>query len=117
MNNVERFPNPPERLVKEIYAAQSIIKDQQEYVDTLKEELTHHLRLGVIPDKLTVEGVSCVRCERKGKWTYSEVANQYAIKQKRELELRLQKERESGVAVRDDSIFYWTVKETRPHDT
>ena len=114
--NEERFPNPPQRLVKEIFAAQQIIKDQQEYVHSLKRELDKHLRVGTITDKMIVDGVSCVRCERKGKYIYSELADQYALKLKQDLEDRLQKEREDGIAVQGDSTFYWTVREHKTHD-
>ena len=83
----------------------------------MKRELDKHLRVGTITDKMIVDGVACFRSERKGKYIYSELADQYALKLKQDLEDRLQKEREDGIAVQGDSIFYWTVREHKTHDS
>ena len=106
----ENFPNKPERLIKEIYAAQQIIKDQQEYVLSLKRELDNHLHVGTITDKIIFEGISCFRCCQQGKWNYSEMANQYAKKLKKDLNQRQALEREDGIATQDEPTYYWTVR-------
>ena len=107
---IEKFPNKPERLIKEIYAAQQIIKDQEEYVRSLKRELDLHAGVGTITDTIIFDGISCTRCCRQGKWNYSEMADQYAKKLKKDLDQRLALEREDGIATQDEPTYYWTVR-------
>jgi len=107
----ETFPNRPERLVKEIYAAQQIIKDQQDHIRTLKNELDNHLHIGTITDKIIFDGIACSRCCKQGKWNYSEMADQYAKKLKEDLDQRLALEREDGIATQNEPTYYWTVRE------
>tara|TARA_R100000781_G_scaffold87647_1_gene53962 strand:- start:526 stop:876 length:351 start_codon:yes stop_codon:yes gene_type:complete len=106
----EKFPNKPERLIKEIYAAQQIIRDQEEYVQSLKRELDSHLHIGTITDKIIFDGVACTRCCKQGKWNYSEMADQFAKKLKKDLDQRLALEREDGIATQDEPTYYWTVR-------
>ncbi len=106
----EKFPNKPERLIKEIYAAQQIIRDQEEYVQSLKRELGSHLHIGTITDKIIFDGVACTRCCKQGKWNYSEMADQFAKKLKKDLDQRLALEREDGIATQDEPTYYWTVR-------
>lgn len=106
----ERFPNKPERLIKEIYAAQQIIRDQEGYVQSLKRELDNHLHVGTITDKIIYDGIACTRCCRQGKWNHSEMADLYARKLKEDLDQYLAKEIEDGIATQNEPTYYWLIR-------
>ena len=100
----------PQEILKELVDCQTIIRFQQEHAKELKRLLTKKLERGECGDKVSLDKYSATFVRKSGKWKYSEILNNFADGQVKELERRCALERESGTATQSDPICFWTVR-------
>ena len=102
--------NTPDRILLELSKVKARIKGDQMLEAGLKQELENHFENKTINGKYSANGLTAIRAKREGKWKYSEFTDQYALKLKKDLEEKMAREREDGIAKQKDPTYYWTVR-------
>ncbi len=89
--------NEPQRILKEIKDAQTIINFQEDLINALKDELDQHRKNGDIQDKYEHDGITASLRERKY-WVYSDAVRE------------LKRKEEMNKIATEKKTKYWTIR-------